>query len=147
MGDSALSYPLLDFYTAAGANCGTMTYSVSHSPQVSGLFFTDADNSYALETNSNSLVGTYTISVILTEDGCGSSLTDTLTVTVQCPCTLTSSIPTSFSYTYIIGSSSKSDNLNLFTATGANCGAVTHSLSHEPSTAGIFSVDNYGYSL
>ena len=64
---------------------------------------------------------------------------------MACPCTLTSSVTTT-SFTYNVNTAAANDGLSLFTASGASCGTVTHSLSHLPNTAGIFSSLNNGYS-
>ena len=133
----------LSLFTTSGASCGTVTHSLSHLPNTAGIFSTHA-NGYDWYTTDSSLVATYTVTVTATEDGCNNSLTGTYTVDVVCPCTLASSITTA-SYTYNVNTALANDGLSLFTTSGASCGTVTHSLSHLPNTAGIFSTSGNGY--
>ena len=92
----------MTLFTTSGAGCGTVTHSLSHTPNTAGIFLTSG-NGYSWYTNDSSLADTYTVTVTATEDGCSKSLTDTYTVDVVCPCTLASSITTS-SYTYNVNS-------------------------------------------
>ena len=136
------SSDFLHLFTASGAECGTVTHALSHSPNTAGIFSTSG-NGYSWYTNDSSLAGTYTVTVTATEDGCSETLTDTYTITVACPCTLTSiidkSVWPSLNYYYNVNAATVIDNISLFTASGASCGTVSHSHTHSPNTASIFS--------
>ena len=87
----------MTLFTASGASCGTVTHSLSHSPNTAGIFSTSG-NGYSWYTNDSSLADTYTITVTATEDGCATTLTDTYTVNVLVNCeNLTISPPAAIS--------------------------------------------------
>ena len=91
----------LTLFTAAGVSCGTVTHTLSHSPSATGLF-SPLNNGYKWSTSDSLLASSYTVTVQATEDGCGTTLSDTYTVNVECACTLTSSIAAETSFTYIV---------------------------------------------
>ena len=58
-----------------------MTQSASHTPTTAGIF-SATETGYSWETSDNSLIGLYTVTVTATEDGCGTTSSDTYSVTI-----------------------------------------------------------------
>ena len=105
----------------------------------------DTANGELLVTGANGGASTGLITFVATFMLPNGQYTETTFNVGSCDCALASSITTT-SYTYNVNTAIANDGLSLFTTNGdSTCGTVTHSLSHLPNTAGIFSLSGNGY--